>query len=88
VFAVPGAFDLQENVLRVTQCGTGCGLVASPAHAAADRAPRMTLSFIGKTLGSARVAAVVAGTPRASLDADLTTCANVRLALPHDGAEQ
>ncbi len=82
---VPGAFDLQESVLRVTECGTACALVASPAHPAADRTPRLTLSFIGKTLGSARVADVVAGTPRASLDADLTTCAKVRLTLPHEG---
>jgi len=87
-FVVPGAFDLQQNVLRVTQCGSGCGLVASAAHPAADRTPRMTLSFIGKTLGSQRVSEIVAAAPRRSLDADLTTCARVRLALPHDGEEQ
>jgi hypothetical protein len=87
-FAIPGAFDLQENVLRVSECGTACGLLASPARPAADRTPRLTLSFIGKTLGSPRVAEIVADAPRRNLDADLTTCAKVRLALPHDGSTE
>jgi hypothetical protein len=85
-FAIPGAFDLQENVLRVSECGSACGLLASPAHPAADRTPRLTLSFIGKTLGSQRVAEIVTDATRRSLDSDLTTCAKVRLALPHDGS--
>ncbi len=84
VVAIPGTFDLQENVLRVTDCGSACGLLASTAHAAQDVQDRVTLSFIGKTFGSARVAAVVAGVPRAGIDDDLTTCANVRRVLPHD----
>ncbi|HEX3344257.1 MAG TPA: hypothetical protein VHS09_06775 [Polyangiaceae bacterium] len=84
-FDVPGAFDLQENILHVSQCGTGCGLLTTGA--AASTAPgKVTFSFIGKTLGSSRVAAVVAGVPRQNVDADLTTCANVRQALPHDAS--
>jgi hypothetical protein len=46
--------------------------------------PRVTFSFLGKTLGSARVSAVVVGVPRQDLQTDLTTCANVRRVLPHD----
>ena len=82
-FHFPGAFALQENVLHVSECGTGCGLLTTEAPA--SMAPgRVTFSFIGKTLGSARVASVVVATPRKSLDSDLATCANLRLMLPHD----
>jgi hypothetical protein len=84
--AIPGAFDLQENVLRVSGCGTGCALIASAAHAASDLHGRLSLAFVGKTLGSERVSRVVGGKPRGDLQTDLTTCANVRLVLPHDGA--
>jgi hypothetical protein len=84
-FDVPGTFDLQENILHVSQCGTGCGLLTTGA--AASTAPgRVTFSFIGKTLGSSRVAAVVVGMPHQSLAADLTTCTNVVQALPHDAS--
>jgi len=83
-FAFPGAHDLQESILRVTDCGTACPLVASSAHVAQNVPPHVTFSFIGKTLGSPRTSEVVAAAPRQSLDADLTTCANVRLVLPHD----
>jgi hypothetical protein len=84
-FDVPGAFDLQENILHVSQCGTGCGLLTTGA--AASIAPgRVTFSFIGKTLGSARVASIVVGLPRKNLAADLTTCMNVVQALPHDAS--
>ncbi|HEX7666597.1 MAG TPA: hypothetical protein VF407_18850 [Polyangiaceae bacterium] len=82
--SVPGTFDLQENVLRVTDCGGSCGLMASSAHAAQDIQDRITFSFVGKTFGSPRVASIVAGVPRAGIDDDLTTCANVRRVLPHD----
>lgn len=81
--AFPGAWDVQDSVLRVTQCGNGCALLTSAAHAAADQTPRITMTFIGKTLGSAGVSAVVAGPLRANLDDDLTTCAKVRALLPH-----
>jgi hypothetical protein len=82
-FDVPGAFDLQENILHVSQCGTGCGLLTTGA--AASTAPgKVTFAFIGKTLGSSRVAAVVVAPPRKSVAADLTTCGNVVMALPHD----
>ena len=81
-FNVPGAFDLQENILHVSQCGTGCALLDTGA--AASTAPGMiTFSFIGKTLGSARVSQIVAGQPRKSITADLTTCQNVQKAVPH-----
>jgi hypothetical protein len=82
-FDVPGAFALQENILHVSDCGTACGLLATGATA--STAPgRITFSFIGKTLGSSRVAATVVGPPRQSVTTDLATCANVSQALPHD----
>jgi hypothetical protein len=83
-FAVPGGFDLQESVLRVTDCGTSCALLKLLAQAAGDLPGRIAFSFIGKTYGSPRVAAVVAGVPGQDVSVDLTTCANVRLLLPHD----
>jgi hypothetical protein len=84
-FEVPGSFDLQENVLHVSQCGTSCGLLDTSATASTVPV-HVTFSFIGKTLGSPRVSAVVAGTPRQSVDTDLATCAAIRLVLPHDGS--
>jgi hypothetical protein len=82
-FDVPGGFDLQETILHVSQCGTGCGLLTTGATA--STAPgKITFSFIGKTLGSSRVAAIVTGQPRKSLQADLATCQNVQQALPHE----
>lgn len=83
-FTIPGVFDLQEKVLSASQCGGLCSLVVAPANPARDVVARMTLSFIGKTLGGPRVASIVAGMPRMSLDNDLATCARVRLMLPHD----
>jgi len=81
-FNVPGAFDLQENILHVSQCGTGCALLDTGAMA--STAPGMiTFSFIGKTLGSPRVSQIVTGQPRKNITADLTTCQNVQKALPH-----
>jgi hypothetical protein len=82
-FHFPGAFGLQENVLHVSECGTGCGLLNSPAPA--SMAPgRVTFALLGKTLGSARVSSVVVAPPLESIDSDLATCANLRLLLPHD----
>jgi hypothetical protein len=83
VFSVPGAFDEQENVLQVSQCGNSCSLITTPANASMHGAS-MTFSFLGKTLGSARVAPVIVGTPGQNVDDDLATCANLRLVLPHD----
>ncbi|MCW5833252.1 MAG: hypothetical protein KIS78_12700 [Labilithrix sp.] len=84
-FAIPGSFDLEESVLRVTECGNTCGLIASSARAATDLPGSMSFSYIGRALGTPRVDGVVAGPPRANVDDDLTTCANVRLLLPHEG---
>jgi hypothetical protein len=81
---VPGAFDLQESILHVSQCGTGCGLLTTEATASTH--PGMvTLHFLGRTLTNSRVAAIVAGTPRQSADADATTCQNIQQLMPHDG---
>jgi hypothetical protein len=81
---IPGAFDIEEHVMRVTDCGSGCALLASAANAAPNTAGKIVFSFVGKTFGSTRVAAVASNVPRQDLDDDLTTCANVRLLLPHD----
>jgi hypothetical protein len=85
-FAVPGALDIQEHVLHVSQCGTACDLLKAGATVANDIQPRVTFSFIGLSLGGPRTSTVVANRPGASADDDLTTCANVRLMLPHDGS--
>ena len=79
---------MQENVLRVTECGSGCGLLtaqAVPATPVTRYVPTTTWTFIGKTLGSARVAPIVVAAPRVDVDLDLETCANVQMLLPHDG---
>jgi len=81
-FAVPGSYDLDESVLHVWQC-SGCGLLTTPA-APSPVPSRITFAFIGKTLGSARVAPVVTGVPRQNEQADLATCQNIELILPHD----
>jgi hypothetical protein len=83
-FAVPDGYDDQESVMRVTNCTGGCDLLASGANVRPDLRGRITLSFIGKTLGSTRVAPVVVAAPRQNPDLDLTTCANVKIILPHD----
>lgn len=83
-FAVPGALDIQEHVLHVSQCGTACDLLKTGATVANDIQPRVTFSFIGRALGGPRTSTVVVNRPGASADDDLTTCANVRLMLPHD----
>jgi hypothetical protein len=83
--SVPGAFDVEESVLRVTQCGRGCGLLASGASPA-NLPGRLTMTFIGKDLEGTRVSRVVSAKPREDIEADLTTCGHVRLLLPHDAS--
>lgn len=85
-FSIPGAFDLEESVLGVSECRSACGLLASVARVADDIAPRITFSYIGRDLDGARVQKVARNAPRASLEDDLATCANIRLLLPHDPA--
>jgi len=83
-FAVPGALDVQISVLHVSQCTSACDLLKAGATVATDITPRTTLSFIGLTLDGPRTSSVVVNRPGANPDDDLTTCANVRLMLPHD----
>lgn len=85
-FLVPGSFDLQENVLRVTECGTSCGLLMSVARIAPDLAPRIEFAYVGKDLHGERVSEVAKNAPRTNVEDDLATCANVRLLLPHNPA--
>lgn len=84
---VPGAFDVNENVLRVIECGDACDALTIGAGAATNAylAPFVTMQFIGKTLGSARVAPIVAAAPRNDVTLDLQTCSTIRAMLPHDG---
>jgi hypothetical protein len=84
---VPGTFALNENVLRVIECGDSCFALTIGANPATNAylAPFSTWQFIGKTLGSARVAPIVMAAPRNDITLDLETCANVRQMLPHDG---
>lgn len=84
---VPGNFDMQESVLRVTECGGACGLVAAGAYAAKEIPSRLTLHFLGHTLGSTRVSAVLKGKPRDDLNVDLASCANARATLAVDTSQ-
>ena len=85
-FTVQGDWDLQESILSVNSC-TSCSLIATPGHVDnATLAPRVTMRYLGSSLTSPRVAAVVVRNPGEDVDADLLTCANVRAALPHDPA--
>jgi hypothetical protein len=83
-FVVPGAYDVQQSVLRVDHCGSACPLLASGSHVANDLPPYALFAFIGRTIGSARVASVMQKATRQDLNADLTACAKVRQMLPHD----
>jgi hypothetical protein len=83
-FSVPGGYDLQQNVLRVTECGTACSLIAAGARAAQDIPSRITLSFIGKAPGGPRVTQAVLAPPHQDLNEDLTTCGRMKVILPHD----
>ncbi len=82
-FKVPGAFDLQESILHVSQCGTSCALLTTAAPPS-KHPVSTTFSFLGNTLGSARLSTIVVGTPGKNVDDDLATCANLRLVIPHD----
>lgn len=95
-FTVHGDWDLQESVLEVIQCGYVspsmpgvCSLITTPGHTdPTTLVPSITMRYLGTTLDSPRVAAVVVQDPGTaaspSIEADLETCANVRIALPHD----
>jgi hypothetical protein len=81
---VPGDYDLQESVVRVTSCGKACPLLASGSHTGNDIRPYLVLSYIGRTLGSPRVSSILGKAPRQDLNADLTTCAHIRRVIPHN----
>ena len=81
--ASPGAWDVEENVLSVSQC-TACALLTTAGHTDAALVPRITLHYLGTTLQSPRVQAVVVKNLGEDIAADIQTCANVRNALPHD----
>lgn len=84
-FTVHGDWDLQESVLSVNSC-TSCALITTPGHVDnATLVPRITMRYLGSSLSSERVQAVIVGDPaNKDVDTDLLTCANVRIALPHD----
>ena len=74
----------QKSVLSVTECGDSCALLASKAFVAPELTPRLTLYFLGATIDSARVSALIKGKPHESDDHDTATCANVRAFLPFE----
>jgi hypothetical protein len=86
-FTVHGDWDLQESVLDINSCYAGdatCKLLITPGNVDNETLPpSVTMRYLGSTLDSPRVAAVVVQNPGEDVDADLETCANVRLALPH-----
>jgi hypothetical protein len=84
-FTVHGDWDLQESVLSVNTCNATCSLITTPGHVDnATLTPRITMRYLGSSLSSPRVAAIVVRNPGEDIAADLLTCANVRIALPHD----
>ena len=83
-FTVHGDWDFEESVLEVIDCGLNCQLIETPGHPDNETlVPSITMRYLGSSLDSPRVAAVVVRNPGEDVDADLETCANVRLALPH-----
>jgi len=85
-FTVHGDWDLQESVLDINSCyeGDSCSLLITPGNVDNDSLPpSVTMHYLGSSLDSPRVAAVIVQNPGEDVDADLETCANVRLALPH-----
>ena len=87
-FVVPGAFDLQESILRVSDCGLSCGLAAAKAYVAKEKTPRSTLRYLGRTLDGPTAKVILKGPLRVDPAVDLATCGNVRSALPHDPAKE
>jgi len=83
-FDIPGTFDLQESILRVTECGNGCGLLSSLARVAKDLPARINFSFVGRAIDGPRVRQIAHRELGADDNEDLATCARVRLMLPHD----
>ncbi len=84
-FTVVGDWDLQESVLSVNSCGESCALITTPGHTdPSTLTARITMRYLGTTLDSPRVSSIVVRNPGEDIAADLETCANVRLALPHD----
>ena len=92
-FTVHGDWDLEESVLSAHDCGESpadggegvCPLVVTPGHPDQATIPaRITMRYLGSSLESDRVAGVVVRNPGEDVNADLQTCANVRIALPHD----
>jgi hypothetical protein len=91
-FTVHGDWDLQESVLSAHDCGADddggeglCPLIITPGHTdPTTLIPRITMRFLGLSMDDPRVSAVILGNPGDDADVDLDTCANVRIALPHD----
>jgi len=88
-FRARGSFNNQENVLYVSDCPQiGCGLLLAGSVPAQNLAHRIVFRYLGKSPSDPHVAAVLVGEPRANIDNDLATCANVREELPHDPAKE
>jgi hypothetical protein len=87
-FVVPGDNDLEESILSVTGCGTSCAFIASTAYVDPNRVPRLAMHYLGRDIDGPNIRSVIVGVPRADLDADVATCANVRAVLPHDPSKE
>ena len=81
---IPGDVDVEESALRITECTSGCSLLAAAAVPARDLNHRMTLHFLGKT----RAPGVVTTPLREDAARDLETCAAVRRVVPHDPSKE
>jgi hypothetical protein len=88
-FVARSTFDNQENILYVSQCPlVGCGLLLAGSRPAPNLKGRATFQYLGKRLDEPRVSRVVTAPLKTSVEQDLQTCANARVALPHDPSKQ
>lgn len=88
-FSARAVFDNEENVLVVSKCpALGCGILTAGSVPVANAKNRVVFRYLGRDLAEPRVTRIVEGALREDQDRDLATCANVRAALPHDGAKE
>ncbi len=83
-FSAVSTFDNQESVLSVEDCAPSlCPLLEAGSTPALDLPGHVDFLFLGKELSDPRVSAIAAAAPGGDVETDMTTCANVRAAEPH-----
>lgn len=88
-FTAASDYDNEENILLVEGCPlVGCGVILASSVPDQLRQHRVTWRYLGQDLTDPRVSSIIEGPLREDLDVDVTTCANVRSALPHDPSKE